>query len=271
MMGMRRTVGTLAYVLAAIVAVVSSSACSGDGSERGEAGTRATRVVWTGNYESGDFGQWEGILREAESPGTARIVRKPVAEGRYAARFVLGPQTSFTGSRIEAHQGSVAASGGVYGSETWYRWTEFVPSSSTFASHRSFNHLIQWHPTAPCFGAALSVNGLVQPVRLLFNVRGGDIVRYGGSCDLRYERAFDLGPLPRDRWLRFRLHIRWHADPTIGFIELWMNGGRKIERTNVATAPPDVDHYLRQGIYRFQCTCRTVAYGDAMTVKQVVP
>lgn len=236
-----------------------------------DASSSAARVLWTGNYESGDFSQWEGILREDESPGTAEIVGKPVAQGRYAARFVMGPQTSFNGSRIEAHQGSVATSGGVYGSETWYRWAEFVPSSATFARHASFNHLVQWLPALSCFGSALSVNGLANPVRLLFNVRGGDIVRYGGSCDFRYERTFDLGPLPRDRWLRFRLHIKWHADPNVGFVELWMNGGRKIKLTNVATSPPDVDHYVRQGIYRFRCTCRTVAYGDAMTTKQVVP
>jgi hypothetical protein len=264
---MRRRIGTLAYVLAAVVAAAASSACSGDASERGEAGTRATRVVWTGDYESGDFSQWEGILREPESPGTARIVRKPVAQGQYAARFVMGPQTSFTGSRIEAHQGNVETSGGVYGSETWYRWAQFVPSGATFARHASFNHLVQWHPNTPCFGAALSVNGLAQPPRrLVFNVRGGEILRYGGSCDLRYERAFDLGPLPRDRWLRFRLHIKWSADPSEGFVELWMNGGRKIELTYLATAPPGVGHFVRQGIYRFRCTCRTVVYGDSMTV-----
>jgi Polysaccharide lyase len=239
--------------------------------EAGDARASAARVLWTGNYESGDFSQWEGVLREAESPGTAEIVGKPVAEGRYAARFVLGPQTSFSGSRIEAHQGSVATSGGVYGSETWYRWAELVPSGASFARHASFNHLVQWLPTVSCFGSALSVNGLANPPRLLFNVRGGDVVRYGGSCDFRYERVFDLGPLPRDRWLRFRLHIKWHADPNVGFVELWMNGGRKIRRTFVATAPPDVDHYVRQGIYRFRCACRTVAFGDAMTIKQVVP
>ena len=50
-----------------------------------------------------------------------------------------------------------------------------------------------------------------------------------------------------------------------------MNGGRKINRTNLATAPPNIDHYVRQGLYRFRCSCQTVAYGDAMTVKQVVP
>ena len=115
------------------------------------------------------------------------------------------------------------------------------------------------------------MNGLVKPVHLIFIVRGGDVLGYEDGCDFPHNRAFDLGPLPRDRWLRFRLHIRWHADPSVGFVELWMNGVRKIKRTYLATAPPDIDHYVRQGLYRFRCSCRTVVYGDAMTVTQVVP
>jgi hypothetical protein len=270
-LGTRGVLPLILFGLAVAIVAVAWTADSSTSSQAGAMRQNATRLVWTGDYESGDFSQWEGILREAESPGTARIVRNPLAQGRYAAKFTLGPQTSFTGSRIEAHQGNVATSGGTYGSEAWYRWAEFVPSGSSFARHESFNHLVQWHPNVECFGAALSVNGLARPVRLVFNVRGGDIVRYGGSCELRYERAWDLGPLPRDRWLRFRLHVKWSADPNEGFVELWMNGGRKIELTHVATAPPGVGHYVRQGLYRFQCTCRTLVYGDSMTVKQVSP
>jgi hypothetical protein len=235
------------------------------------ASSGATRVAWTGNYESGDFSQWERVLRETITGG-ARIVREPVAQGRYAARFVLGPQTTYSSSRVEAHQPDKDASGGRYGSETWYRWAELVPSRAQFARHRTFNNLIQWkQDLAPCSGATLSVNGLAKPVRLFLHVRGGEIESFDEGCRFRYERSFDLGPLPRDRWLRFRLHIKWSADPSDGFVELWMNGGKKIPFTHVATAPPGVSHYVRQGIYRDQCRCRTVVYGDAMTVTQVFP
>ena len=259
----------LVPALLATATAIAWAALSGDASNAGRERVGEVKLVWTGAYESGDFSQWERVLREIG--GSARIVTDPVAQGRYAARFVLGPQTAVTGSRVEAHQPDASASGAVYGSESWYGWAELVPSSSTFARHRNFNHLVQWHPTLECFGSGLSVNGLARPARLLLIVRGGDVVRYGDGCELRYERAFDLGPLPRDRWLRFRLHVRWDADPTVGFVELWMNGGRKIARTYLATAPPGVDQFLRQGIYRFKCTCRTVVYGDAMTVKQVLP
>ena len=232
--GSHRAARRLAYGVAAIVLVAGWVAAPG-ASGRTDSELRASRLVWTGNYESGDFSQWEDVLRETIAGG-ARIVAKPVAQGRYAARFELGPQTTFESSRIEAHQPDPIASGGRYGAETWYRWAEFVPSTSSFARHGSFNHLVQWHPTVSCFGSALSVNGLTKPVRLILIVRGGDILDFEGGCDFQHARAFDLGPLPRDRWLRFRLHMRWHADPSVGFVELWMNGGRKIKRTYLATA-----------------------------------
>jgi Polysaccharide lyase len=263
----RRTTQLVGYGLAAAAVAMSWFLVSGGASE---AGSARTALVWAGDYEGGDFSQWERVLRE--TGGAAQIVTKPVAQGRYATKFVLGPQTEFSGTRVEAHQPDQDASGGRYGSETWYRWAELIPSSTTFARHATFNNLVQWKQSvAACSGATLSVNGLARPVRLFLHVRGGDLVSYDEGCYFRYERSFDLGPLPRDRWLRFRLHIRWSADPNEGFVELWMNGGRKIPLTHVATAPPGVGHYLRQGIYRFRCTCKTVVYGDAMRVAQVVP
>jgi hypothetical protein len=131
---------------------------------------------------------------------------------------------------------------------------------------------VQWLPDVEeCSGAALSVDGLARPPRLRFRTKGGEIVSRDEGCTMSQERSFDLGPLPRDRWLRFRMHVRWSADPSTGFVELWMNGRRRIGLTHLATAPPDVAHYLRQGIYRFRCACRTVVYGDGMTVESVMP
>jgi hypothetical protein len=265
-----------AFLVAAVMTVAVIGAWTptvrGDRAEKGEARTsQASRVVWKGDYETGDFGQWERVLRETAAEAHIVAGRNPIAQGRYAARFILGPQITQVGSRVEAHQPDEAASGGLYGSETWYRWAEYVPSDSRFAPHPSFNHLVQWHPEAECSGAVLSVNGVASPPRLLFRVRGGDILDYDEGCEFRFERTFDLGRLPRDRWLRFRLHVKWSADPSEGLVELWMNGGRKIEPTRLATAAPDVGTYLRQGIYRFRCTCRTLVYGDAMKVTQVAP
>jgi Polysaccharide lyase len=262
----RRTPRSLGHVGVAAAVALTFFVAGG----AGQAGSARTTLLWAGDYESGDFGQWERVL--LETGGSATIVTKPVAQGRYATKFVLRPQTAANGSRAEAHQPSQDASGGRYGSETWYRWAELVPSSAAFARHRTFNNLIQWKQAIPeCSGATLSVNGLTRPVRLFLHVRGGDLVSYDEGCSFRYERSFDLGPLPRDRWLRFRLHVKWSADPNEGFVELWMNGGRKVPFTRVATAPPGVGHYVRQGIYRFRCSCTTVVYGDSMRVSHVDP
>ena len=232
------------------------------------AATRTTahnRIVWTGGFETGDFRGWDDVLREG--PGAATIVRKPVRQGRFAAKFVLEPQMSANGSRIEAHQPDPIFAGGEYGSETLYAWDEYIPASTRFARHASFNHLVQWHPYEECYGSSLAVDGEATPPRLLLRIRGGRILRYGDGCEMRYDRTFRLGRLKRDRWLRFRMHVRWSDDPNLGFVELWKNGVRVVRRTPVATTPPGIGVYLRQGLYRFRCTCRTVVFGDGMTVR----
>jgi hypothetical protein len=256
--------GAAISVLGVALAAAALPATPRGGSEH------AQRIAWKGDYETRNFSQWETVLRE--TGGAARIVTRPVAQGSFAARYILGPQTEATGSRVEAHQPDEVASGGTYGSEVWYRWAELVPRDSQFARHASFNHLVQWLPDVEeCSGAALSVNGVARPPRLLFRTKGGDILSHDEGCTMRYERSFDLGRLPRERWLRFRLRVRWSSDPAAGYVELWLNGRRVVERTTLATAPPDVDHYLRQGIYRFRCTCRTIVFADGMTVERIAP
>jgi hypothetical protein len=256
--------------LAPVAVVVVLASCGVTPAQQLSGG--ATRVIWTGDFETGNFGQWQEVLRDG--PGSVAIIRargsgakRHVLQGRYSARFVLEPQTNENGSRIEAHQARPESTGGAYGAESWYSWAEYVPASSRFAPHAGFNHLVQFHPEAPCSGGSLGVNGLAKRPRLVLRIEGGDVLSYGGGCRLRYQRVFDLGPLPRDRWLRFRLHVRWSADPAEGFVEFWKNGVRVVPFTNLATAQPGVDTYLRQGLYRFRCACRTIVYADAMTVR----
>jgi Polysaccharide lyase len=264
----RRTLRLLAVAAAALVlppALVLAARTTRD------AGTSAEgkKVSWTGDFETGDFGNWSSVLREG--PGRARIVRRPVQQGRYAAEFVLGPQTHASSSRIEAHQPDVEASGGRSGSEAWYTWAEYVPAATRFARHASFNHLVQWHPTVGCYGSSLTVDGVARRPRLLLRIRGGAIRETGDGCTTRYDRSFDLGVVPRDRWLTFRLHVRWSADPRVGFVQLTQNGEVAIPFTRLATAITDTDVYLRQGLYRFRCRCRTTVFADAMTVRAVEP
>jgi Polysaccharide lyase len=257
----------IALALVAVVAVLASFGVTR--AQQRSSGPAA--VMWTGDFETGNFAQWEGLLREG--PGSAALIRargsgpkRDVLQGRYAARFVLEPQTNENGSRIEAHQSRPESTGGAYGAESWYSWAEYVPAASRFAPHAGFNHLVQFHPEAPCSGGSLGVNGLARRPRLVLRMKGGDVLSYDGGCRVRYLRVFDLGVVPRDRWLRFRLHVRWSADPAEGFVEFWMNGVRVVPFTQLATAQPDVGTYLRQGVYRFRCACRTIVYADAMTV-----
>ena len=147
--------------------------------------TGQARVVWTGDYESGDFSQWDRVLREDRRLGADRAPT-PSPQGRYAARFVLGPQTRLTRARASRRtsrtsrraEARTAPRPGTRGPSSC-RGTR--SSATTGASTTWFSGI----PQVDCFGAALSVNGLPTPERLVFHVRGGDILRYGGPCRFR--------------------------------------------------------------------------------------
>ncbi len=213
--------------------------------------------TWLGNYETGDFAQWLQV--PLEGPSTQAVEQSLVHEGRYAARFEIGSTSS--AGRTEV-QDDVAK----YGGEEWYRWSEYVPASTAFAPHSSFNHLVQFHPwTDPCYGSSLAVDGLASPAHLILRMRGGTPTDLSAGCAFPSDRTFDLGEVQRDKWLDFVFHVRWSGDPGVGFVELWMNGAQVVPFTQLATADTGRDLHVRQGLYRFQCDCSTVVYGDGFS------
>lgn len=194
-------------------------------------------------------------------PVSKTIVTSGVAQGTRAARFESGPSTSYT--RVELQRDVVA-----YDEAMRLEWDQFVPSTTQFAAHASFNHLVQFHPWYdPCYGSSLAVNGLTSPARLVLRMRGGRVSDLTGGCVYPTDRTYDLGPLPRDQWLHFVLAIRWSADPAIGYLSLTMNGQQVIARQAAAVGflGPNGERravHVRQGLYRFQSAVTTVVYGD---------
>lgn len=227
-------------------------------------------LVWTGDYETGDFSQYEQVLSNGRDT-SASIVTSPTTEGRYAARFTLGPDTVDGYSRIEAHQPDRTKSGGRTGSESWYAFAEYIPSATGFAAHAEFNHLVQWHPTelpdgSGCTGSSLTVNGRATPPHLILRIKGGQVLTETGGCDTATDVSFDLGVVPRDVWLAFVLHVKWSPDPSVGFVELTLNGKTVVPFQHLSTQLSQTNTYFREGLYRFACSCTTTVYGDAVMI-----
>ena len=100
-------------------------------------------VIWRGDYETGNFDQWEcGVQESADDRAT--IVTSPLRQGKYAARYEVrsGDHNVGTGDgeRTEVKSCRHAAEG----EEQWWAWsTMFAPGFS--ASNSDWNIFTQWH------------------------------------------------------------------------------------------------------------------------------
>lgn len=210
------------------------------------------------NYETGNLGQWTAIQA---LPGRASVVRRPVAQGRFAARFVVHPGDDPIGSTGERSE-VFATTGEIEGVESWWSWATLFPRGFR-ANDGDWNVFTQWHHTGPTCPPPLSfiVSKNGPRSKLVLRVRGGSLPL---DCDAATERDWNLGTLGRGRWYHFRFHVRWSADARQGFVEVWVNGRRRVPRTSAPTLYPGLGVYVKQGFYRGDGSASSVVFHDGM-------
>jgi hypothetical protein len=220
------------------------------------------RVLWRGDYKTGDFSQWwlnqfaggvgcGGICGPAQiGSGSASIVTSPVAQGRYAAAFVDGPHTGTDPCNCDRSE--VAAtqkkSGGYPGKEWYYGWrTDFPgPKQEWWSRGNAWNDIVQ-------FGSTDNSGGWIY-----FGVddtTGRPHIYMQGPTG-----HYRLARLRYDHWYHFVFRVRWSIDPASGFFQLWLDGVKKIRLTHTDTLKPTTvaasplftapGMYLSEGIYR---------------------
>jgi len=222
-------------------------------------------LLFSGDFETGNLSQWEGAQRAA--PGRITVVTRPVAQGRYAARFevqkgdVAAPGAG-SGNRSELLARRQDANG-VWpesaGTERWYGWTTLFPRRYPIVG--GWQTFMQWKNRGA--GAGPVAMG-VRKKRIQLQVK-----RRGGPATRLWK-----GPLERGKWQRFVLHVKWSPNPREGFVELWRNGKVVLRRTHRATMYLEPDgsptpNYLKQGLYRSSGILPPqVVYHDGMRVGQ---
>lgn len=210
------------------------------------------------DYETGNFGQWTAL----QAVGTdARIVRDPVNQGRFAARFVVRPgddPINSSGERSEAYFLSRESEG----TESWWAWSTYFPTAF-HPNAGSWNIFTQW--ASGMYGCtpsvSFAVNKYVSPPRLKLQVWGG---RMSGSCQPSSKRTWNFGVLRRNRWLKFRFHVKWSSSSSTGFVQVWLNGRLRIPKTHVATLYRGDRVYVKQGFYRGDSRLTTTIYHDGL-------
>jgi hypothetical protein len=212
-------------------------------------------VVWRGDFETGDRSQY--TTAQMVSADRLQVVTSPVAEGRYALKATVrqgDDPINSSGNRNElVYQGREAS-----GSEYYYRWK--VMFAKDFPSVRTWQVFTQWHHDG-CCGS--------PPVEFFV---------YGEQIQVKLTDSVTLwtGPLVRGVWHEFIFHVKWSADPSVGFVELWHDREKVVPRRNLATMYPGTKMYLKLGLYRSDTITQVgVVYHDgfiqATRLEDVLP
>jgi hypothetical protein len=198
-------------------------------------------VVLRGDFETGDLGQWSGVARVDSR--SIRVVRSPVRQGRYAARFEVrrGDNPIGFGDRAQIQ----IATNEREGDMRWYSWSTRL--SPSFPDYGNWQVLAQWHAKAD------------GSPPLAFFAEHDELVlrahRYDGPGRLREITDLWRGPLRRGAWRDVRMRVRWSGSDARGWVELWIDGRRQrfddgSLRRRVRTMYPGVGNYFTMGYYR---------------------
>lgn len=210
-------------------------------------------VVWRGDFETGDKSQWDS--EQSMGPDRLQVVDDPVRQGAYSLRVEVrqgDDPINASGNRNEL----VKHDGSSEGTEYYYAWSTLWPSDYPLTP--TWQVFTQWHHPgssgAPPVRFVLGYSGYPEYNDTIFFVVNGS------------DNLWTMAPLTLGVWHDFILHIKWSANASVGFVELWYDGQLVLPKTYIRTLFNSEDtNYLKMGLYRDEATQPTaVLYHDAM-------
>lgn len=192
------------------------------------AGSVSAEVIWRGDFETGTTEQWRG----APQSESVKVVTEPVRSGKYALR-IDGTNAARRGDldRIE-FQHQPKPPGTAEGTERYFGWSVFVPKKLT-----DDVHALGYFETRNSWRQLMS-----------FEVHGEDILY---TTRVPYARHWNgKGKLTPGRWHDFAVHVLWSRDPAKGFVEVWFDGERVVQRAMTATLLDENVAFFQIGLMR---------------------
>jgi len=228
--------------------------------------TPAPTTNWKVDYETGNLSQWSQVNTGKNSGnGSIQVVTDPVREGSYAAKFTLTGTGGSQAVRAET-AATQAQTGGYEGQDWYYSWSMYVPSNpNQTTGWGSWNVITQWmdllHQCAPPVAVDISPssNSSTGYVWSIWSIlKDGK----NGCASLGPTQHWNLAPVQYDQWTDFTVHLKWSANPTIGFVEVWINGTKVLPLTYIRTLDTGGGVYEQADIYRPDFTGTNIIYFD---------
>ncbi|WP_395841841.1 heparin lyase I family protein [Archangium violaceum] len=193
------------------------------------ASSTGSGVVWRGDFETGDRSQWSKT--QMVSADRLQVIASPTRQGSYAIKATVrqgdNPINS-SGNRNEL----VRMTNEKEGDEFFYRWNTMF--ASNFPSAKTWQLFTQWHHSGD--SGSPPVEFYVNGETIYLRVQGSTVVW--------------STPLVRGQWQDFIFHVKWSANSSVGFVELYHNGQLVLPKRNVATLYSGQTNYLKVGLYR---------------------
>jgi len=226
--------------------------------------TQNPDVLWKGNFEDGatslsghcSNGQ-DGFCREQSVRSEQiQVVQDPVNEGRYAARFEVKYGDVMNGYSDErALLSPPSTLWEDEGNERWYRWQIMWPQDyagdypkwdelGTPSSRSVGGWVVEWH-----HDAAGGVETGSAP--LYFGANNTSIkMCLVDQATSACRENLELAPLQRGHWHDFVMHAKWSSDPSVGFLEIWIDGQNVLPKHMTSNKYPGMRNYMLAGLYR---------------------
>ena len=213
-------------------------------------------VVWKGDFETGDRSQYSRA--QMVSPDRLQVVPSPRRQGKYALRVEVRKGDDPIGASGYRNE-LVKFDNSREGTEYYYAWSTLWPKDYPMAA--AWQVVMQWHHPGCCgappirlvLGCSVQDCGVALPDTLFFIVDGKTVWKKAG--------------LRLGEWQDFILHVKWSADRTRGFVELWHNDVLVLPKRMTRTMFSSSDvNYLKIGLYRDRSIQKTgVLFHDAVT------
>jgi hypothetical protein len=221
-------------------------------------------VIWKGNFEEGpsslsgncSFGANGWCGEQMIRPQQIQIVDDPVFEGRHAVRLEVKYGDVFrTYSDSRSLLSPPTQMWEDEGNERWYRWQAMWPQDwvgsypkwdelGTPASRSKAGSLVEWHHDA---------NGGVESGSAPLYIGAGDkfinlclVDQATSAC----RESIDLVELQRGHWHDFVMHAKWSSNPSVGYLEIWIDGVNVLPKHMASNKYPGMRNYLEVGLYR---------------------